>query len=121
MTTIKVQKGTAIAVNAMPTPTIWQTIKDGLEARRDAIYEEISHYRAPIPACDVQFNHLLEERSRVFQELSRLNAIATQAHSWHELRPLLEEFLTNATTFDTATKQRLSVIVAQMNDHQVKR
>lgn len=113
MTTITVQKRTQATIEATPNSTIWHTIKEHLEAKRDAIYEEISHYRAPIPACDVQFNHLLEERARVFQELSRLHAIANQAHSWHELRPLLEEFLTNATMFDAATKQRLFVIVAQ--------
>lgn len=114
MPTITVQKRTAAAIDATPNMTIWHTIKSYLEAKRDAIYEEISHYRAPIPACDVQFNHLLEERSRVFQELSRVNSLAAQSQSWDDPRPLVEEFLTTSTCLDAESKQHLRTVVVQM-------
>lgn len=114
MTTFKVQKGNATATDTTPNTTIWHTIKICLEAKRDAIYEEISYYRAPIPACDVQFNHLLEERSRVFQELSQVNSLAAQAQAGDDPQPLLEEFLTTSTCLDTASKQHLRIAIAQM-------
>ena len=50
----------------------WEEVRAALETRRDALNEEISAYPAPIPGCDAQFNHLLEERARINQELRRL-------------------------------------------------
>ena len=38
--------------------------------------EEIRAYPAPIPACDAQFNHLLELRRLLPGELARLEAAA---------------------------------------------
>ena len=50
---------------------IWQDILTHLEKEKKRISEEIAHYPPPIPACDAQFNYLLEERARISQELSR--------------------------------------------------
>lgn len=44
-----------------------------LEQEKRRINEEINNYPPPIPACDAQFNYLLEERARILQELSRLD------------------------------------------------
>ncbi|HEV7392115.1 MAG TPA: hypothetical protein VGO08_10755 [Burkholderiales bacterium] len=49
-----------------------------LEQDRLRLQTEINQYPAPIPACDVYFNDLLERRSRVCDELARL-ADAEQA------------------------------------------
>ncbi|MEZ4715595.1 MAG: hypothetical protein R2851_05830 [Caldilineaceae bacterium] len=38
------------------------------------IRREISAYPPPIPACDAQFNYLLEQRNQVAQELSAVTA-----------------------------------------------
>ncbi len=43
------------------------------------ITDEILHYPPPIPACDVQFNHLLAQRSQIHQELNRLKEIVAQS------------------------------------------
>jgi hypothetical protein len=43
-----------------------------LEQERLRLQAEINQYPAPIPACDVYFNDLLERRSRVCDELARL-------------------------------------------------
>ena len=50
--------------------------KTQLEAEQRRINEEIKLYPHPIPACDAQFNYLLEERTRIAQELARLAAPA---------------------------------------------
>ena len=34
---------------------------------------------APIPACNAQFNHLLEERGRIAEELGRMEAYLKEA------------------------------------------
>ena len=36
-----------------------------LEAARATLIAEIKHYPTPVAGCDVQYNHLLEEKSRV--------------------------------------------------------
>ncbi len=59
--------------------SLWKSIKDHLENERRRIYEEIKHYPTPIPACDAQFNYLLEERARIAQELDHLRALSKES------------------------------------------
>jgi hypothetical protein len=51
-----------------------EQIRAQLEQEKRRVCAEIDDYPHPIPACDAQFNYLLEERARIFQELSRLDA-----------------------------------------------
>jgi hypothetical protein len=44
-----------------------------LEGERLRIQAEIVSYPMPIPACDVYFNGLLEQRARVCEALARLD------------------------------------------------
>ena len=46
--------------------------EETLENARLRIQAEINAYPAPIPACDVYFNSLLEQRSRVSEVLAAL-------------------------------------------------
>ena len=48
-----------------------------LEDERLRIQDDISNYPAPIPACDAYFNHLLERRAAVCEELTRIDAALT--------------------------------------------
>jgi len=50
----------------------WQDVHHQLQSQRDAIVHEIRHYPPPIPACDVQYNYLLEQRDKVLRELRLL-------------------------------------------------
>jgi tyrosine decarboxylase/aspartate 1-decarboxylase len=43
-----------------------------LDAQRKALDEEIRVYPTPIPRCDAQFNHLMEERARIVKALEAL-------------------------------------------------
>jgi hypothetical protein len=43
-----------------------------LERELARVAAEIRSYPAPIPACDAQYNHLLEERARISRELTGL-------------------------------------------------
>ena len=56
---------------------IWERLdraadKVRLEARRHQLDAEIRGYPTPIPRCDAQFNHLMEERARVVERLEAL-------------------------------------------------
>ena len=51
-----------------------QEPREALEKERLRIQAEIISYPAPIPACDVYFNDLLEQRSRVCEALGKLAA-----------------------------------------------
>jgi hypothetical protein len=63
----------------MSTRTEWEELRAALEALRRSVGEEIRVYPAPITACDAQFNHLLELRRLLPEELMRLEAAANDA------------------------------------------
>jgi chorismate mutase len=52
-----------------------------LEAERLRIQREITSYPAPIPACDAHFNHLLEQRAMICDELARIRASEPDSRS----------------------------------------
>ena len=60
----------------MSTEAEWGSLKGRLEASKQALAEEIRRYPPPIPACDAQYNHLLEQRQLLTQELARLDVAA---------------------------------------------
>lgn len=46
---------------------------ESLKAAQSTLVQEIKNYPTPIAGCDVQFNHLLEEKARVNAALNALN------------------------------------------------
>ena len=60
--------------DSFPAHPVWRAIREHLESERRRINGEVHNYPPPIPACDAQFNHLLEEQSRISRELARLDA-----------------------------------------------
>ena len=60
----------------MNTELEWHSLRLRLEALKEAVAEEIRSYPPPIPACDAQFNRLLELRRLLPQELARLDLAA---------------------------------------------
>jgi uncharacterized protein YdcH (DUF465 family) len=53
-------------------PTLQQR-RAALEKTRLRLQAEIGSYPMPIPACDAHFNHLLDERNRICEDISRLD------------------------------------------------
>ncbi len=49
----------------------WQTVRQRLASEKARIARAIADYPVPIPACDEQFNHLLERRRSLAQEIER--------------------------------------------------
>ena len=91
---------------------IWQQIKTQLETARQRISGEISNYPAPRPACDADFNHLLEERARISEELNRLHAAANAAPG--NVRQQIEAFISTSDYLDDAGKQQVKSLIAKL-------
>ena len=62
----------------VPAHPLGIAIRDHLQGKKEGIFQKIRNYPPPIPACDLQFNHLLEERDGVSRELARLDAIIAE-------------------------------------------
>jgi chorismate mutase len=73
--------------------TVWQRIQRHLESEKERILQEIGYYLPPIPACDLQFNSLLEERATIVQELGRVNGILKKRLTVREQIELLDKFM----------------------------
>ena len=58
------------------TGSQWEAIRRDLEALATSVAADIRAYPRPITACDALFNHLLELRRLIPQELERLEAAA---------------------------------------------
>lgn len=104
---IKVEERVTSAAEEDRVKLIWQEIRGQLEPQRDQVYEAIHSYPPPIPACDVQFNYLLEKRSRLAQELSRLNTLAKQTLPLHAQLQLTDEFIGISTCLNEEVKQKI--------------
>jgi chorismate mutase len=80
-----------------PIKFVWKLIKEHLEKERHRIYDEIRNYPPPIPACDAQFNHLLEERRGVSQELAQLEQLSRQDLTPEQHRQSIDQFISSSS------------------------
>jgi len=77
-----------------------------LSARLASVEEEIRHYPAPIPACDAQFNYLLEQRSQIPQLIARLRDVMQQPVSMPQRQQALAAFVSACPFIDAAALSR---------------
>src|SRR5262245_29815832 len=59
----------------------WQSLRHNLQVLATSVAAEIRSYPRPITACDAQFNHLLELRRLVPEEMQRLDVAANDPGS----------------------------------------
>ena len=85
--------------------SVWNRIREHLQNERHRIYQEIKNYPPPIPACDAQFNYLLEERARIGVELARIEAIVKGSITWEEHKKSIEEFIMWSKYIDKDARQ----------------
>jgi hypothetical protein len=86
----------------------WECIKHHLECERRRICEEIKTYPRPIPACDVQFNALLEERTGVFEELRLLQKIDFDSAICNDVLIGLHDFVQSSRFLGDEAKQQIT-------------
>ena len=82
-------------------------ISDHLEDERSRIVAEIRAYPPPIPACDIQFNHLLERRNKHSRELNRLHRIEKELDSGELSPEQIHEFVESSDCIHPEIKFRL--------------
>ena len=86
---------------------IWLKIKANLELKKRQINDEILGYPPPIPACDVQFNFLLEERAKIAQELRRLQEVSEDAAHNDDALASVRTFVESCKYIDDALGAKL--------------
>ncbi len=73
----------------------WDALRARLAHLQEAVAAELHAYPAPIPACDAQYNHLLERRTALAEARARLDAAredtAATAEDFRASTPLLAE------------------------------
>ncbi len=84
--------------------TVREAIRAELEAARVRVFAEIGAHPRPIAGCDVNFNRLLEDRSRIVQGLAQLDALDSFE---------LERFISESPDIDAATRRRLRASLQQ--------
>jgi hypothetical protein len=85
----------------------WKRIGAYLEDERHLVHEEIKNYPRPIPACDLQFNHLLEKRAGICQELDRMREATRESLRAGDSLDALAEFIRSSSTIDTEMKKKI--------------
>ena len=88
----------------MESTAIWQAIYDQLEAAKRQIIAEIRGYPPPIPACDVQFNTLMQQRAAITRELGHLETAIMQCASDDDMALRIHDFLDSSEYLDSAAK-----------------
>jgi hypothetical protein len=101
--------------NALTNPTdlgrsAWERIKAYLINKKDQIYEEIKNYPRPIPACDQQFNYLLEERTRISQDLARLEEVCKESLTGSESLERIGDFIKSSRYLDAGVFQQGDIL-----------
>jgi len=91
----------------------WQRISGHLENEKQRIHEEIKTYPRPIPACDVQFNYLLEQRTGISRELDRMREVSEASLKGKDSIQLLEAFIRSSSHLDEEVKQRITFVLKE--------
>ena len=106
MPTVKSRRQTAGCVDSGELVAIWKDIRNHLDRERVRIFEEVRNYPTPIPNCDQDFNHLLEERSRMSQELDRMDALSKESIA-RGSRELVDEFIRSSAFIDDEVRKAI--------------
>ena len=86
-------------------------IKERLRDEEALRYEEISNYPPPIPACDVHFNTLLEERDAIRRKISQVDALL-QAE---DVSQAIHDFVNPSKHLGVEAEERLKRLLRQLD------
>jgi Iap family predicted aminopeptidase len=74
---------------------------------KNRVNKEIGNYPSPIPAFDVPFNYLLEERSKISVALKRVDNSLTKYQTETIETETIEEFIEMSSQIDDGIAARL--------------
>ncbi len=90
---------------------VWTMVHQHLEKQMRRVRDEIRNYPAPIPACDAQFNYLLEEREALSSELSRAREFMTKGTDSEDARSSIDAFLNFSSHLGDAERREIRALI----------
>ncbi|MDH3715237.1 MAG: hypothetical protein OET44_15485 [Gammaproteobacteria bacterium] len=85
-----------------------------LEDRRHVIDQEVSDYPRPITACDVQFEHALDEQAGIRRELARARALYDCDRGQQEFIQAIGEFVASCAYITAEGEQQIRSSLADL-------
>lgn len=95
----------------MNTDSAWTMIREHLQMEMRRLQDEIRSYPAPIPACDAQYNYLLEKRDALSVELSRARELMNQNVSSEGARNAIDDFLVDSNYLGETKKSEIRALI----------
>jgi len=102
-------------MSSTPENSAWKIIYQHLENEMQRVRGEIQTYPAPIPACDAQFNHLLDEREALSSELARVRELMARGDDYDDSSSVVDSFLNASEHLDEATKKEIRTLIEHDN------
>jgi len=75
------------------------------------VQNEIRSYPAPIPACDAQFNYLLEEREALSSVLARVRGFMNENTDSENARNSIDAFLNFSTYLGESERTEIRSLI----------
>ena len=111
MTPIVVENRTDIALadgkHSKQIEALRAEVRASLQRKKEQIYAEIRAYPSPIPACDAQYNYLLEQRDLVNHELQQLDTLSDEPMNPLAVLARLKAMVAASTILDKETRRRI--------------
>ena len=82
-------------------------VKTALQKERIRINTEIGNYPPPIPACDVQFNYLLKQRSDIARALKLVDGLMTRCQTQSVDVEIVEKLIKPLSKIDATAADEL--------------
>ncbi len=89
--------------------------KAQLQKVKNHINKEIGSYPSPIPACDAQFNYLLEERSKISLMLKRVDHLLTKCQTETVAIETIEKLIKMSNQVEDGMAARLRAAFRRTN------
>ena len=96
-------------MNSDPLKSVCDAITARLEETRDRICGEIGAHPRPVHGCDVHFNRLLEDRTKIYQELGRWEALRRNGVASEMIR----EFVASSGFIDEDARRKFGASLAK--------
>ena len=112
MTTVRSQSTARTRCAEQAAPSAWDALRAHLEGLKRDLLREIEHYPPPIPACDAQFNYLLQRRDALSQELQRLAEVQADRPTGTQSLAAWEAFVAACEFIDAQTAESLRARLA---------
>jgi hypothetical protein len=100
-------------MSVTPINSTWAMIHENLEKEMHRVRDEIRNYPAPIPACDAQYNFLLEEREALSLELARARELMNVDSGSEESRRFVDAFVSVSAYLGDTEKMDIRALIKQ--------